>query len=176
VSVATPVHIRAANAEAWGTSRNLSRGGMFVECEGDVGADELGLEFRLPGSADPLCPTARVIWRRPQAGAPTGLGVRFLELDARRRATSTSTSAVGAPGCARLPSARRRARCAGIAGQAPRALFVRGFGALKSPRSARLATYPSSGRECDRPHDQQDATVLADDVSHVKICRSAPTS
>jgi uncharacterized protein (TIGR02266 family) len=82
VTVATPVHIRAASAEAWGTSRNLSRGGMFVECEGDVGADEVDLEFRLPGSADPLCPSARVIWRRPQAGAPTGLGVRFLELDA----------------------------------------------------------------------------------------------
>jgi CheY-like chemotaxis protein len=85
VTLETAVHLRAADAEAWGRSRNLSRGGMFVECEGELGADELDLEFRLPGSPDPLCPTARVIWRRPAAGdlAPTtGLGVRFLELGA----------------------------------------------------------------------------------------------
>ena len=82
VSVETPVHIRASDAEAWGTSRNLSRGGMFLECLSDVGGDELDLEFHLPGTGDPLCPTARVIWRRPEAGAAAGLGVRFLELDA----------------------------------------------------------------------------------------------
>jgi len=82
VTLETSVHIRAANAEAWGTVRNLSRGGMFVECEADLGSDELDLEFRLPGSPEPLRPSARVIWRRPANGARLGLGVRFLELDA----------------------------------------------------------------------------------------------
>jgi uncharacterized protein (TIGR02266 family) len=84
VSLETPVHIRAADGSAWGRSRNLSRGGMFVECEAEVGSEELDLEFRLPGSADPLCPTARVIWRRPRGerARANGIGVRFLELDA----------------------------------------------------------------------------------------------
>jgi uncharacterized protein (TIGR02266 family) len=82
VSVETTVHIRARNGEAWGRSRNLSRGGMFVECDAPVAGDELALEFRLPGTTAPLRPSARVIWRRPANGEPTGLGVRFLELDA----------------------------------------------------------------------------------------------
>jgi uncharacterized protein (TIGR02266 family) len=82
VTLDTPVHIRAEDAEAWGTARNLSRGGMFVECEAEVRGDEVDLEFRLPGSPEPLRPSARVVWRRPPNGAPLGLGVRFLELDA----------------------------------------------------------------------------------------------
>lgn len=82
VNVETPVRLRAADAEAWGTSRNLSRGGMFVECPAELAADEIELEFRLPGAIEPLRPSARVVWRRSANGAPGGLGVRFLELDA----------------------------------------------------------------------------------------------
>jgi len=78
----TPVHIRAKGTEAWGTARNLSRGGMFVECEEAPPSDEVELEFRLPGCADPLRPSALVVWRRSGDDVPPGFGVRFVALDA----------------------------------------------------------------------------------------------
>ena len=67
-----------------GTLCNLSRGGCFVESmdwrtsEGH----ELNLDFTLPGFAESLALTVKLVWRRllPAHGA-RGAGLRFLELD-----------------------------------------------------------------------------------------------
>jgi uncharacterized protein (TIGR02266 family) len=83
VTVWAPVRILQGGEEAWGTAHNLSRGGMFVECEDGLAKDEeLGLEFQLPGSDESLRPTAHVVWQRPGNGRRPGFGVRFLSLDA----------------------------------------------------------------------------------------------
>jgi uncharacterized protein (TIGR02266 family) len=83
VDVAAPVRIVQGRSEAWGTARNLSRGGMFVECEGGLPASgEVDLEFQLPGSPEALRPSARVVWQRPGNGDRPGFGVRFLSIDA----------------------------------------------------------------------------------------------
>jgi uncharacterized protein (TIGR02266 family) len=83
VALAAPVRIVQSEGEAWGTARNLSRGGMYVECESALaGEEEVGLEFQLPGSEAALRPTARVVWHHPGNGGRRGFGVRFLSLDA----------------------------------------------------------------------------------------------
>ena len=70
--------------ERWGTMRNLSRGGMYIEAGWAALPDsEMQLEFRLPEVGEPLSPTAKVIWsRRRRNGITAGMGVRFLALDA----------------------------------------------------------------------------------------------
>ena len=83
VGLETAVRIRLPDEDAWGTARNLSRGGIFVELEHALSPrTEVELEFRLPDGAAPLAPTAQVVWHRPPApGAPMGLGLQFLALD-----------------------------------------------------------------------------------------------
>jgi uncharacterized protein (TIGR02266 family) len=77
------VRIRLPDEDAWGTARNLSRGGIFVELEHPITpSTEVELEFRLPDLEAPLAPTAEVVWNRPGApDLPMGLGLRFLALD-----------------------------------------------------------------------------------------------
>jgi uncharacterized protein (TIGR02266 family) len=83
VTVRAPVRIVQGGEVAWGTARNLSRGGMFVECDGGIAEDEeFDLEFQLPGHDESLRPTAHVVWQRPGNGDRPGFGVRFLSLDA----------------------------------------------------------------------------------------------
>lgn len=79
----TRVCMRAAEEERWGTVRNLSRGGIFVETDTEVApGTELALEFALPDAPLRFCPTAQVMWMRgPDNGTPPGLGMRFLALD-----------------------------------------------------------------------------------------------
>jgi uncharacterized protein (TIGR02266 family) len=64
--------------------RNLSRGGMYIEANWAAPPDsEMQLEFRLPEIANPLSPTAKVVWSRERwDGISAGMGVRFLALDA----------------------------------------------------------------------------------------------
>jgi len=83
VCLETAVRIRLPDEDAWGTARNLSRGGIFVELEHPISpSTEVELEFRLPDAPTPLVPTAQVVWHRPGApGAPMGLGMQFLALD-----------------------------------------------------------------------------------------------
>jgi uncharacterized protein (TIGR02266 family) len=83
VRLETAVRIRLPDEDAWGTARNLSRGGIFVELEHAISpSTEVELEFRLPDAPTPLAPTAQVVWHRPGApGAPMGLGLQFLALD-----------------------------------------------------------------------------------------------
>ncbi len=83
VDLETAVRIRLPDEDAWGTARNLSRGGIFIELEHAISPHtEVALEFRLPDATAPLAPTAQVVWHRPSApGAPMGLGLQFLALD-----------------------------------------------------------------------------------------------
>ncbi|MEN8182509.1 MAG: response regulator [Myxococcota bacterium] len=83
VSVETPVRISHPDGECEGVALNLSRGGMFVESDGDAPSkDDVSLEFSLPETARLLTPTARIVWRRGyEPPHPTGLGLRFMRLD-----------------------------------------------------------------------------------------------
>ena len=85
VPIEAEVRIRCASEDAWGMARNLSRGGIFVSAGRPVPPDtEVELEFALPGGATALSPTAKVVWTRAgAAGAPDGMGLRFLSLDRR---------------------------------------------------------------------------------------------
>jgi uncharacterized protein (TIGR02266 family) len=83
VEVDTAVRIRLPDEDAWGTARNLSRGGIFVELEHTLTPNtEVELEFRLPDAPQLLAPTAQVVWRRSGGeGELSGLGLQFLALD-----------------------------------------------------------------------------------------------
>lgn len=84
VPMETDVRLALPEQEAWGWSRNVSRGGMFVEVEDDVPEPEteMQLEFRLPDLPSSLLPTAKVVWRRPATDRlRPGMGLQFLKLD-----------------------------------------------------------------------------------------------
>jgi uncharacterized protein (TIGR02266 family) len=83
VCVDAQVRIRHESEDAWGTVRNLSRGGIYVTAARTVPPEtEVELEFVLPEMREALHPTAKVIWRRDAAaGRLEGMGLRFLELD-----------------------------------------------------------------------------------------------
>ncbi len=83
VPLETEVRLSTSDGETWGWSRNVSRGGMFVEAERDIEPDtEIALEFAVPDTGRTVAPTARVVWRRPQAAELTpGMGLQFLKLD-----------------------------------------------------------------------------------------------
>jgi uncharacterized protein (TIGR02266 family) len=83
VVLETDVHIAGAECDIWGRSRNISRGGIFVESERELPPDsEVQLQFSLPEASDAIAPTAKVVWRRPASRATAaGLGLQFLKLD-----------------------------------------------------------------------------------------------
>jgi twitching motility two-component system response regulator PilH len=79
------VRIDDGNTDWWGTARNLSRGGVFVEAGKELAPrSEVTLEFELPDSRVSVRPTAEVVWLdRDTDGSPQGLGLRFLAMDGR---------------------------------------------------------------------------------------------
>ena len=85
VALETDVRIAAPapEGEVWARSRNVSRGGMYVESDRELAPEsEVQLHFALPESREPLAPTAKVVWRRPGSRAGTaGIGLQFLRLD-----------------------------------------------------------------------------------------------
>lgn len=83
VDVAEPVHIVHPREHHWGTVRNVSRGGLYVEAGNPMApSTEVALEFELPDDGPRLSPTARVVWRREGNGRqPAGMGLQFLSLD-----------------------------------------------------------------------------------------------
>ena len=83
IPVETSVHIIHEPDDVWGTLRNLSRGGIFVESDFAMAPDtEVAVEFTLPESEGPLQSTAQVIWRRRGSREePNGMGLQFLAID-----------------------------------------------------------------------------------------------
>jgi len=84
VALETEVRLSANGADIWGWSRNVSRGGMFVEADSLLEPDsEFEVEFTVPNTSIVVQPTARVVWRQlpgdPQR--PAGMGLQFLKLD-----------------------------------------------------------------------------------------------
>jgi len=84
VTVDTPVHLVSADTDAWGVARNVSRGGMFIESVGEFDAEkELRAEFELPEATGSFSRVVRVMWQRVAwREQPSGVGVRFVDLDA----------------------------------------------------------------------------------------------
>jgi uncharacterized protein (TIGR02266 family) len=85
VPMETEVRLALEQRDTWGWSRNVSRGGMFVEADETFEPDtELQLEFELPEMHCALTPTAKVVWRRPASSTLRGgVGLQFLRLDRR---------------------------------------------------------------------------------------------
>jgi uncharacterized protein (TIGR02266 family) len=83
VDLDTEVRMNLTNNESWGRARNVSRGGMFIEAETDIGLDdEIEIEFQLPNIAELLMSTGKVVWRRTAGNAlRPGIGLQFLMLD-----------------------------------------------------------------------------------------------
>jgi uncharacterized protein (TIGR02266 family) len=83
VTLETPVRLRRGRDDAFGTARNVSRGGMFVQATEPLPPDsEVELHFELPDAASEIAPTAKVVWRRNRSdGAAPGMGLQFLRLD-----------------------------------------------------------------------------------------------
>lgn len=64
----------------------LGAGGLFVATDTPLDDGErLRVHFRLPDDPDPLCLTARVVWREPPGeDVPTpGMGLEFTDAGAR---------------------------------------------------------------------------------------------
>ncbi len=83
VALETSVRVVSSGNDLAGTSRNLSRGGMYVETGAPLPAEtEVALEFGLPDGRSTLAPTAQVIWSgEAPNGAQHGVGLQFLALD-----------------------------------------------------------------------------------------------
>jgi uncharacterized protein (TIGR02266 family) len=80
------VEFTPADTAAHGTCFNLSQGGMFIATEHPFPpGTEVTLRFALPTVAAPHSVRARVAWisgQDTEAGAVTGMGVQFLDLNA----------------------------------------------------------------------------------------------
>ena len=83
VSFETEVRLSVGGHDIWGFSKNVSRGGMFVETDTAFEPDsEFEVEFTVPDTAILVQPTARVVWRRPAGDERgPGIGLQFLKLD-----------------------------------------------------------------------------------------------
>jgi uncharacterized protein (TIGR02266 family) len=83
VSFETEVRLSVGGNDLWAYSRNVSRGGMFVEAATSLEPDsEFDVEFTVPDTSIVVQPTARVVWRRPADDARgPGMGLQFLKLD-----------------------------------------------------------------------------------------------
>ena len=83
VSFETEVRLSGGGSDIWAWSRNVSRGGMFVEADTALEPDsEFQVEFTVPDTSIVVQPTARVVWRRPAGdGRGPGMGLQFLKLD-----------------------------------------------------------------------------------------------
>lgn len=83
VPLETTVRVLHGERDLAATSRNLSRGGMFIETDAPLPtATEVALEFGLPDGRSPLVPTAQVVWSGEALdGSAHGMGLQFLALD-----------------------------------------------------------------------------------------------
>jgi type IV pilus assembly protein PilZ len=68
-------------------ARNINEGGMFVETDRPaVVGSQVSLQFRIPGSDQPVVSTGRVVRvEGDRAEGPPGMGIKFDDLDDRSR-------------------------------------------------------------------------------------------
>lgn len=80
-----PTHLKVRFGEGTGALRNVSEGGLFIECERPL-PDGAPLQLELePGGDQPsILLSATVVWSRDLAtqDGPSGFGVRFEDLEA----------------------------------------------------------------------------------------------
>lgn len=82
VNLSAPIRLMSDRRAGWGTVRNLSRRGMFIETDQSLTPQSLvNLHFTLPHQDADLLPVAQVRWTRAGNDHPAGIGVRFVELD-----------------------------------------------------------------------------------------------
>lgn len=69
-------------------TRDVNQGGVFVATESPLALEErVHLQFRLPGSDEPIRGTGRVVWTRDSGESePAGMGIHFEELEPSARA------------------------------------------------------------------------------------------
>ncbi|MEZ4330574.1 MAG: response regulator [Myxococcota bacterium] len=78
------IEINARGLRITGRLRNLSRGGLFIDAPLRLRrTEEIGVQFSLEDDEPIVSPTAQVVWIQPNEGGPDGVGLRFLEIDAR---------------------------------------------------------------------------------------------
>ncbi len=80
-----PTHLKVRFGEGSGELRNLSEGGLFIECERPLAhGTPIELELEPGGGQAPIQLSATVVWSRelPTADGPAGFGVRFEDLEA----------------------------------------------------------------------------------------------
>lgn len=68
-------------------TQNINEGGLFVETENlHPTGTTVWLQFKIPGSDDPLDVEGRVVWTRDSgSGEPSGMGIEFDDLDRQAR-------------------------------------------------------------------------------------------
>jgi len=68
-------------------ARNINEGGLFVETETPhPPGTAVWLQFRIPGSDEPLDVEGRVVWTQDGGpGEPPGMGIEFDDLDRQAR-------------------------------------------------------------------------------------------
>ncbi len=82
-SVQVPVAVHANGKTLQGTSRDISRGGMFVEIDQAIPeGTEVDLEFQLPDTSEAVSPSADVIGIRTSfSQSQPGVALRFLRVN-----------------------------------------------------------------------------------------------
>jgi len=83
VAIQTPVRLRSDLLQAWGTARNISRGGIYVEADCEfVPKTRVWLDLVLPDTSTTISPTAQVVWSREARDVRRReMGMRFLHID-----------------------------------------------------------------------------------------------
>lgn len=83
VEVRTPVQLRNSILHTWGTSRNISRGGISVEADCELEPkSEVAVEITLPDTDMRIAPLAEVIWSRDADDQRlTEMGLRFVSMN-----------------------------------------------------------------------------------------------
>ena len=83
------VQFRSAEAFVAAYAKKISGGGLFIQTATPLALNQLvSLRFTLPGMAEPFELRGLVVWTNPfasQAAFPTGMGIKFLNLEPQQR-------------------------------------------------------------------------------------------
>ena len=83
------VQFRSAEDFVAAYAKKISGGGLFIQTATPLALNQaVHLRFTLPGMAEPFELKGLVVWTNPfasQAAFPTGMGIKFLELEPHQR-------------------------------------------------------------------------------------------